>query len=98
MLVMSEIESAVSSGQEDDDVRRLRWQCRRGIKEVEVLLEPFFEECYVGLCAEDKLLFEKLLEQHDVEMFEWFTHRSKPEQPDIAKMVRMVLDRVESRA
>lgn len=81
---------------QDEHVRRLRWQCRRGIKEVEVLLLPFFEERYVGLSDDDKRLFEKLLEQHDVEMFEWFTHRSKPEAPDLARIVSMVLDRVGS--
>lgn len=81
---------------QDEHVRRLRWQCRRGIKEVEVLLIPFFEECYPGLSAEDKQLFEKLLDQHDVEMFEWFTHRSKPEAADLAHMVSLVLGRVGS--
>ncbi|MCP5014380.1 MAG: succinate dehydrogenase assembly factor 2 [Ketobacter sp.] len=79
---------------QEEHVRRLRWQCRRGIKEVEVLLLPFFEERYPELSADDKLLFEKLLDQHDVEMFEWFTHRSRPEQPDLAHIVAMVLNRV----
>ena len=30
----------------EEHIRRLRWHCRRGIKEVEVLLVPFFEERY----------------------------------------------------
>lgn len=79
---------------EEEHIRRLRWHCRRGIKEVEVLLEPFFEERYMGLSDADKLLFEKLLEQHDVDMFEWFTLRSKPEEADLAHIVAMVLSRV----
>ena len=81
---------------EEEHIRRLRWHCRRGIKEVEVLLVPFFEERYTGLSAADKLLFEKLLEQHDVDMFEWFTHRSKPEEADLAHIVSLVLSRVGS--
>lgn len=84
------------SSMQEEHIRRLRWQCRRGIKEVEVLLIPFFEDKYPGLSDEDKQLFEKLLDQHDVEMFEWFTHRSKPEAPDLAHIVSMVLNRVDS--
>jgi antitoxin CptB len=80
----------------DEHVRRLRWHCRRGIKEVEVLLLPFFEQHYAELSEQDKQLFEKLLDQHDVDMFEWFTHRSVPEQEDLAKIVSMVLNRVAS--
>lgn len=87
-------ENQPDSTVEQEHIRRLRWQCRRGIKEVEVLLEPFFEERYQSLSEQDKKLFEKLLDQHDVEMFEWFTHRSKPEAPDLAYIVKMVLDRV----
>ena len=79
-----------------DHQRRLVWQCRRGIKEVEVLLVPYFERHYANLSASDQALFEKLLEQHDVEMFEWFTHRSQPEAPDLARIVRMVMNGVEA--
>jgi antitoxin CptB len=74
-----------------EQFRRLQWQCRRGIKEVEVLLVPFFDTHYAALAPADQALFEKLLEQHDVEMFEWFTHRSLPQQPDLARIVKMVL-------
>ncbi|RLT94458.1 succinate dehydrogenase assembly factor 2 [Ketobacter sp.] len=80
----------------EEHIRRLRWHCRRGIKEVEVLLVPFFEERYTQLNPQDQQRFELLLEQHDVDMFEWFTHRSKPEDPDLAHIVSLVLSRVGS--
>ena len=86
---MSESSSSVDA----EHLRKLRWQCRRGIKEVEVLLLPFFEERFTHLSAEDQRLFEKLLEQHDVDMFEWFTHRTVPEQADIARIVSIILHR-----
>ena len=60
-----------------------------------MLLLPFFERHYRQLGAADQRLFEKLLEQHDVEMFEWFTHRATPEDPELARIVGMVLGRVE---
>lgn len=81
---------------QSERVRRLQWQCRRGIKEVEVLLIPFFEQCFVDLSSADQALFEKLLEQHDVDLFEWFTYRSEPQEPDLARMVNLVLKRVDA--
>lgn len=74
-----------------DKARRLAWQCRRGIKEVEVLLVPFFEQHFQQLSPEDQLLFERFLDEQDVDMFEWFTKRTLPEQPDLARIVNMVL-------
>lgn len=79
---------------QEEHVRRLRWHCRRGIKEVEVLLLPFFEQCYTDLSLQDQSVFERLLEQHDVDMFEWFMQRSLPEDVELARMVNMVLQRV----
>ena len=41
-----------------DHYRRLAWQCRRGIKEVEVVLVPFFEQHFMALSLADQALFE----------------------------------------
>ena len=78
----------------DDDLRRLSWQCRRGIKEVEVLLVPFFERYFQGLEPADQATFVQLLEQQDVELFEWFTQRSKSENADYQAMVELILARL----
>lgn len=74
-----------------DRYRRLAWQCRRGIKEVEVVLVPFFEQHFMNLSEEDQVRFEKLLEEQDVDLFEWVTTRTLPEQPDLNRMMKMVL-------
>lgn len=74
--------------------KRLAWQCRRGIKEVEVLLVPYFEQCYPQLSGEEKQCFERLLAQHDVELFEWFTTRSRPQDAALSAMVDDVLTRL----
>ncbi|PIE41138.1 MAG: hypothetical protein CSA49_05100 [Gammaproteobacteria bacterium] len=44
----------------EDELKRLSWQCRRGIKEVEVLLAPFFENHFAELSDADKQLFVEL--------------------------------------
>ncbi|WP_373185476.1 succinate dehydrogenase assembly factor 2 [Halopseudomonas sp.] len=75
--------------------KRLYWHSRRGMLELDVLLVPFLEEAYSDLDAEDKLRYRKLLESEDQDMFGWFMQRSEPEDPDLKRMVRMILDRVQ---
>lgn len=75
-------------------IKRLQWQCRRGIKEVEVLLLPFFTKHYPNLNPTDQQLFERLLACHDVELFEWVTGRSKPEDKEIMRIIDVVLQSV----
>ncbi|MCG8315885.1 MAG: succinate dehydrogenase assembly factor 2 [Pseudomonadales bacterium] len=80
----------------EDELKRLSWQCRRGIKEVEVLLAPFFERHFLSLSAEDQAIFVAMLEEPDVEMFEWFTQRAEPQNPQYKHMVNVILTRLAS--
>lgn len=80
----------------EDDLKRLSWQCRRGIKEVEVLLAPFFERFFRDLAPQDQALFVSLLEEADVAMFEWFTRRAEPPTPELRHIVDVILARMAS--
>ncbi|MBL4608558.1 MAG: succinate dehydrogenase assembly factor 2 [Pseudomonadales bacterium] len=75
---------------------RLRWQCRRGIKEVEMVLLPYFEKCFSQACEREKNLFIRLLDCQDVDLFEWFTYRSEPDNEELAEIVRVVLGQMAS--
>ena len=78
----------------EDRKRRLTWQCRRGIKEVEVLLGPFFEKYFDTLSSADQDGFEAFLKEQDADIFEWFTMRVKPADPQTAAMVDVILSRM----
>jgi antitoxin CptB len=75
---------------------RLGWQCRRGIKEVEVVLIPYFEKRFNQASEREQSLFIRLLECQDVDMFEWFTYRAEPEDSELAEIVGIVLGKVAS--
>jgi len=47
---------------------RLRWQCRRGTKELDLLLQRYLETGYLPADGEEKVLFIKLLELEDDEL------------------------------
>ena len=79
----------------DSEMGRLRWQCRRGMKEVEVVLLPYLESRYASAGEREQRLFKQLLACHDVDMFEWFTYRDKPTDIDLIEIVGKVLGKVE---
>ncbi|MBD9484833.1 succinate dehydrogenase assembly factor 2 [Pseudomonas sp. PDM14] len=80
---------------DDIELNRLYWHSRRGMLELDVLLVPFVREVYATLEAEDQERYRKLLECEDQDMFGWFMQREEPQDEDLRRMVRMILDRVQ---
>ncbi|TVQ72523.1 MAG: succinate dehydrogenase assembly factor 2 family protein [Oceanospirillales bacterium] len=79
----------------EEDLRRIAWQCRRGMLELDVLLEPFAKEALPNLPSEDQQRFVKLLACEDQDLFVWFMERDQPEDADLQRIVRIILDRVQ---
>ena len=77
------------------ELNRLFWHSRRGMLELDVLLVPFVREVFSGLGEDDQRCYRKLLECEDQDMFGWFMERSESEDPELQRMVRMILDRVQ---
>ena len=80
---------------DETELKRLYWHSRRGMLEVDVLLVPFVQEVYATLDADDQARYRKLLECEDQDMFGWFMQREEPEDPELKRMVKMILDRVQ---
>lgn len=59
-------------------MNRLLWHCRRGIKELDLLLESFVHQHYQALSDADKQVFEALLEESDPDLLNWLMGRSEP--------------------
>ncbi|MCP5161613.1 MAG: succinate dehydrogenase assembly factor 2 [Hahellaceae bacterium] len=79
----------------ETELKRLYWHSRRGMLELDVLLVPFLQEAYPSLPEEDQLRFKQLLECEDQDMFAWFMQKSIPEDKDLARIVKIILDRVQ---
>ena len=77
------------------ELNRLFWHSRRGMLELDVLLVPFTKEVYATLNKVDRDLYVRLLECEDQDMFGWFMERAESEDPELQRMVRIILDRVQ---
>lgn len=80
---------------EDVEINRLFWHSRRGMLELDVLLVPFTKEVYATLDKVDRDLYVRLLECEDQDMFGWFMERFESQDPELQRMVRKILDRVQ---
>lgn len=76
------------------DKRRLRWACRRGMLELDVLFEPFVDEAYDALNDEQQAIFRRLITCDDPDLFAWFMGHQKCPDPELAGMVELMLKRV----
>ncbi len=64
------------------ELSRLRWQCRRGIKEMDLILERFLEQCYPSLSPQQRIAFNQILDETDLDIMDWILDRSRPENKD----------------
>lgn len=73
---------------------RLKWACRRGMLELDVLLMPFVDEAFADLSFEDQELFERLLTSDDPDLYAWFMGHQECEDSELARMVDIIIKRV----
>lgn len=74
----------------DEIPPKLRWACRRGMLELDVLLGNFLNERYLQESGDNQKLFEKLLTCNDQELFEWLTGRTQTADADFALLIEKI--------
>lgn len=83
---MSTATASISSAQR----QRLMWQCRRGMLELDILLQGFVDNGYSDLSTAERQSFEALLKYPDQELLEYFFQQAQPDDKDIAKLVHSI--------
>lgn len=76
---------------------RLRWACRRGMLELDVLLGNFLEEVYVSLSEKEQQIFRQLLDFPDPDLFLYLTAKETMEDTEFAKMIEKIRAHAEKR-
>lgn len=83
--------SLAEDGPADREIERLRWRCRRGMLELDLLLGRFLETGYAQLDASQRAGFSKLLAAPDVELAAWIAGTSKPPDREMQDILKIVL-------
>ena len=74
-----------------EEINRMRWAARRGMLELDLVLEPFVAARYAQLSASDRRSFQRLMRCEDQDLFAWFMQRSQADDEELAAIVCQIL-------
>ena len=75
------------SNDSDAELRRLKWRCRRGMLELDVLLEGFVESGYGELNEHEREAFVRFLESQDQDLYNWLLNQIDPRDGEFSNLV-----------
>jgi antitoxin CptB len=76
----------------DLEARRLLWRCRRGMKELDVLLERFARRELPGASAEQRHTLARFLELPDPVLVDYLLGQAIPPDAELANLVLQIAD------
>lgn len=69
---------------------QLRWACRRGLLELDLLLNSYLDTVYDRLTDGEKRQFIDLLDMQDQEMYEMLTGKTSPNNKAQAELLERI--------
>ena len=70
------------------EIDRIRWRCRRGLLELDLVLEAFLREELNSLTPAELGEFSRLLDAADNDLWDWVSGRGEPPDPVLAGLVQ----------
>ena len=71
----------------DEQIGKLRWRCRRGMKELDLLTLAYLDRHYPTAPAEEQQAFAELLELQDPLLMSYMVGRETPADATTARVV-----------
>lgn len=72
------------------ELSRIRWQCRRGMLELDALLGEFVDQHYLKMSIHQRTSFHAILEYPDQMLFDYFFGDSVPIDKDVADVIQWI--------
>ncbi|MBB6091793.1 antitoxin CptB [Povalibacter uvarum] len=73
-------------------IARLRWRCRRGMRELDVVLQRYLETRYTTAPLAEQQAFEQLLDEQDPQLLAYLMGRERPQDPLQANVIARLAD------
>jgi antitoxin CptB len=77
---------------DDPEIRRLRWRCRRGMRELDQLMLRYLDGRWAQADEAERGRFLRLLDCEDDKLWRWFMGREAPQEADLNAIVQLILD------
>lgn len=68
----------------------MRWKCRRGMLELDLLLKEFLDDGYADLDDAARRHFDAMLDYPDAVLLEWLLGRIQPADRDVAQLIAKI--------
>ena len=75
-----------------DRLKILRWKCRRGMKELDVLLEAFLAAQAETLQEGGWPQFEEFLAREDDVLLDWISGRNLPSDSNLLSLIKVIIN------
>lgn len=72
------------------NIKKLRWKCRRGMKEMDILFEHYLNDHYENVDAEHQSAFETLCDTQDPVVADYLFERSKPDNAAVNDIINIM--------
>ena len=72
------------------NLSRMRWHCRRGMRELDVLLTRYFEEVYPSATLQQQQAFADILDLQDPLIMAYVIGKQTPDSKDIADVIQQL--------
>jgi len=80
----------------ENELPRLRWACRRGMLELDLLLLPFLEHRFLQLSSDQQKVFIELLACTDQELFDWLMDKKTPQNNAFYNIITLIVQYAKS--
>jgi antitoxin CptB len=54
-----------------NELKRLQWRCRRGMRELDLVFQTYLEQCYADAPVDERAAFTRLIEETDADIYAW---------------------------
>jgi len=71
------------------EIDRVRWHCRRGLLELDVVLTRFLDRHFETLSPQQRATFSRLLDYPDNDLWDFVTGKQPPPDADSARIIRL---------
>ena len=71
--------------------KKILWQCRRGLWELDAIFIPFVESNFDGLEEDEISDFQRLLEYEDIEIFDILVNKKSFEDVSLQPIINKIL-------
>ena len=80
----------MSNPEPTNEQRRIIYQARRGLKELDFYIDPYVKTQYLTSDAHEQATFAKLLTYEDPDLLNYFTNQDRPEDEDVMALVNKI--------